>query len=143
MYLILILPITAGFFAQLIKMLIRSNQQKLSFKNILAYSGMPSGHTAMVISLSTILGLELGINSPLFAISLILAIIVIRDALGIRRYLGEHGKALNVLVKDLKEDDFLDEKYPRQLERIGHTPLQVFFGALLGFFVSYIGFIIF
>ena len=140
---ILLLPLTAGLFAQLIKFLIRSNNKKLEFKNLLAYSGMPSGHSAIVISLATIIGLKEGINSPLFAISIILAIIVIRDALGIRRYLGQHGKTLNILVKDLKNDNVLEEKYPRLLERIGHTPLQIIAGAIIGFTISVIGHLFF
>jgi len=101
---------------------------------------MPSGHSAMVISLATITGLKTGWHSPIFAITVILAIIVIRDALGIRRYLGQHGKVLNILVKDLKDDKMLDEKYPRLLERIGHTPAQVLVGALIGFLVSLLGY---
>ena len=104
MYLILLLPIISGFIAQTIKFFIKTNQQNFSFKKIAAYSGMPSGHSAMVVSLTAIAGLQEGFDSPIFAISLILAIIVIRDALGIRRYLGIHGKTLNILVKDLKED---------------------------------------
>lgn len=137
---ILLLPLIAGAIAQIIKFFIGSNEQKISFKNIMAYSGMPSGHSAIVISLATIIALKEGWQSPLLAVSVILAIIVIRDALGIRRYLGEHGRVLNVLVKDLGNDQVLDEKYPRLLERIGHTPMQVFAGALIGFFVSLAGF---
>lgn len=137
---ILLLPLIAGAIAQTIKFFIGSNEQKISFKNIMAYSGMPSGHSAIVISLATIIALKEGWQSPLLAVSVILAIIVIRDALGIRRYLGEHGRVLNVLVKDLGNDQVLDEKYPRLLERIGHTPMQVFAGALIGFFVSLAGF---
>ena len=141
MYTILIAPIVAGIIAQVIKLVIRSNKQKFSFKNFLAYSGMPSGHTAMVVSLATITGLENGFHSSLFAITVILAIIVIRDALGIRRYLGQHGKTLNILVQDLREDQMLDEKYPHLLERIGHTPVQVLVGGIIGFIISYITFI--
>lgn len=136
MYPILLAPLVAGFTAQVIKFIIRSNKQKFSFKNLLAYSGMPSGHTAMVVSLSVITGLENGFDSSLFAITVILAIIVIRDALGIRRYLGQHGRILNVLVDDLKEDEMLDEKYPHLLERIGHTPAQVLVGGILGLLIS-------
>ena len=139
---ILLLPLISGFLAQVIKFFIASNQQKFAFKNILAYSGMPSGHSAMVVSLSTVVGLELGLDSPLFGVSVILAIIVMRDALGIRRYLGQHGKILNILVRDLKEDEMLDETYPRLLERIGHTPAQVIVGAVIGLLVSTLGFII-
>jgi uncharacterized protein len=140
MYEILFLPLVAGIaIAQMMKFFIKSNRQAFKFKNIAAYSGMPSGHSAMVISLATILGLKLGFDSPLFAFSIIFSVIVIRDALGIRRYLGEHGRILNVLLKDLKDDDVLDEKYPTLIERIGHTPAQVIVGGLIGFLTSLIG----
>jgi acid phosphatase family membrane protein YuiD len=141
-YQVLLLPIIAGFIAQALKLLLNTNKQKLALKNLVAYSGMPSGHSAMVVSLASIVGLQAGINSPLFALSAIFAIIVIRDALGIRRYLGEHGRTLNILVQDLDEDKMLDETYPHQLERIGHTPLQVLVGALIGFLVSLFGFLL-
>ena len=101
---------------------------------------MPSGHSALVISLAPITGLAEGLDSSSFAISLILAVIVIRDAIGIRRYLGEHGKILNILVEDLKDDRVLDERYPHLLERIGHTPLQILAVSLIGFLVSIIGY---
>ncbi len=140
MYLILILPLISGLVAQTIKFFVKTNKQKFNIKNALAYAGMPSGHSAIVISLSTIAGLKLGWDSPIFAISIILAIIVIRDALGIRRYLGEHGRTLNILVKDLKDDEVLEKKYPHLLERIGHTPGQVLVGALIGFFISLAGY---
>jgi acid phosphatase family membrane protein YuiD len=140
----LVLPLIAGIIAQGSKMFIRSNKEKVAWKNFVAYSGMPSGHSAIVISLVTIIGLEQGLLSPLFAVSFFFAMIVIRDAVGIRRYLGEHGKVLNTLVRDLKEekDEPLDQNYPRLLERIGHTPAQVFAGGLIGFAVSLVGFLL-
>lgn len=143
MYTILLLPLLSGLIAQTLKYLIRTNKKKFGIKHLMAYSGMPSAHSALIISLATIMGLELGPDSPPFAISTILAIIVIRDALGIRRYLGLHGKTLNVLVKDLSNDNILEEEYPRLLEHIGHTPLQVIVGALIGFSVSLAGYLIF
>ncbi len=136
---ILLLPLVAGLLAQIIKFGIRSNQIKINLKNITAYSGMPSGHSAIVISLATIILLKEGLDSPLFAVSAILATIVIRDALGIRQYLGQHGKILNNLIKDLGNDEVLDLKYPHLLERIGHTPIQVVAGSALGLAVSIIG----
>ena len=139
-YHIIILPLFAGIFAQLIKFFIKSNKQKFKLKNIVAYSGMPSGHSAMTISLATIIGLEEGWHSPVFALSLVFAVIVIRDALGIRRYLGQHGKIINILVKDLSEDDMVDETYPHLLENIGHTPYQVLVGSLIGLMISLFGF---
>lgn len=141
MYQILLLPLIAGLIAQTAKFFIKSNKQKFNLKNFLTYSGMPSGHSSIIISLATITALEEGIASPFFAISFILAIIVIRDALGIRYYLGQHGRTLNILVKDLKNDQVLDEKYPHLLERIGHTPAQVLVGSLIGFLVSLIGYL--
>jgi uncharacterized protein len=135
----LFLPLLSGLVAQLAKAFIKSNHQKLGFKNVFAYSGMPSGHSALVISLATIVGLKNGWASPLFAVSFIFAVIVIRDAVGLRRYLGQHGKTLNVLVKDLKEDEMLDRSYPRLLEQIGHTPAQVAVGSLIGFLISLFG----
>lgn len=141
MYQIILFPILSGIIAQICKFFINSNNLKVNLKNLTAYSGMPSGHSAIVISLATIVGLEEGWNSSLFAISSILALIVIRDAVGIRQYLGQHGKTLNILVKDLGDDNVLEEKYPRLIEKIGHTPLQVFAGSLIGLSVSIIGFI--
>ncbi|MEA1962964.1 MAG: divergent PAP2 family protein [Patescibacteria group bacterium] len=135
-YYILLSPLTAGFIAQIIKLFLKSNHQKFSLANLMVYSGMPSGHSAMIVSLATIIGLEEGLKSPLFSMSIILAIIVIRDALGIRRYLGQHGHILNILVKDLKDDDVLEAKYPYLLEKIGHTPAQVFAGSIIGLLVS-------
>lgn len=135
-YKILITPFIALILAQTLKFVIKSNNTKASLKNLFTYSGMPSGHSALIIATATIIGLELGFSDPLFAISLILATIVIRDALGIRRYLGEHGKTLNVLVNDLKDDKVLEEKYPHLLEKIGHTPMQVLIGSIIGFFAS-------
>lgn len=139
-YTILFLPLIAGLLAQIIKFFIKSNKEKFNLKNLTIYSGMPSGHSAMVVALATIVLLTEGLDSPFFAVSVVLAIVVIRDALGIRRYLGQHGAVLNELVKDLKDDSLLDEKYPHLLERIGHTPAQVIAGSLLGFFVSLIGY---
>lgn len=144
MYLQVILPVIAFTIAQGTKFLIRTyRQKKFIWKNIFSYSDMPSGHSAVVVSLLTIVALINGLNSATFAISFVFTAIVITDAIGLRNYLGQHGKTLNILVKDLKEDDFLDDFYPLLLERIGHTPLQVIAGASIGFLVSYFGHFLF
>ncbi|MFA5130974.1 MAG: divergent PAP2 family protein [Patescibacteria group bacterium] len=143
MYIYILTPIVAFILAQGAKVFLRSLHHKLTFHDFFAYSDMPSGHTSVVISLVTILGLKLGVSSPLFAIAFVFATIVITDAIGLRNYLGLHGKTLNVLVKDLKEDEFLDRSYPKQLEHIGHTPLQVLIGALVGFITSLLAWLIF
>jgi len=143
MYIYILTPIIAFVLAQGTKVFIRSLKHKITWHDVFAYSDMPSGHTAVVISMVTILGLKLGVDSPIFAATFVYAMIVITDAIGLRNYLGLHGKTLNILVKDLKEDDFLDRTYPKQLERIGHTPLQVLIGGLVGAITSLVGFLFF
>jgi len=120
--------------------LIRSLTKKITFRDIFAYSDMPSGHSAVVSSLVAIIALVHGLDSSYFAISFVFATIVIVDAIGLRNYLGQHGKTLNILVKDLHEDSFLDFSYPKLLEKIGHTPLQVMVGTIIGVVVSILGY---
>lgn len=137
-------PIIAFSLAQGIKMILKiKDGKKLRWHDLVAYSDMPSGHTATVVSISTILALKMGVYSPEFGLAFVFTVVVISDAIGLRNYMGQHGKTLNILVKDLKEDDFLDNTYPKQLEHIGHTPLQVLMGGLLGASVGIIGFLFF
>jgi len=143
MYIYILCPIIAFTIAQGLKIFLRSLHRRINWHDIFAYSDMPSGHTSVVTAVTVIIGLKLGISSPLFAVALVFASIVIVDAIGLRNYLGQHGKTLNVLVKDLKEDDFLDRSYPKQLERIGHTPLQVAIGAIIGALTSLVGYWLF
>ncbi len=143
MYIYLICPIVSFILAQGTKVFIRSLNHKITLHDLFAYSDMPSGHTAVVVGLVSIIGLKDGLSSSLFAISFVFAAIVITDAIGLRNYLGAHGRTLNILVKDLKEDEFLDRSYPKQLERIGHTPMQVLVGAVVGIVTSLIAWYLF
>lgn len=138
----LLLPLVAGLTAQVSKFFIKSNKTRFSWRNIVAYSGMPSGHSAITVSLTTIIGLGQGVDSPIFALSLVLMILTVRDAMGLRRYLGQQGAVINELVKDLDDDKFLDEKYPLLREAIGHSVAQVTVGSILGFCVSLFGYIL-
>ena len=122
--------------------LIKGNKTRFSWRNLTVYSGMPSGHSALTVSLATIVFLFEGFSSA-FAVSMILAILTIRDAVGLRRQIGKQGEIINDLVADLDEDDLLDAKYPQLAERIGHTRKQVLAGAIIGFLVSLIGYYIF
>ena len=142
-YLTILCPIIAFIIAQGIKVLIRSFKGKISYKDIFAYSDMPSGHSAVVSSIVAIIALNHGLNSNDFAIAFVFATIVIVDAIGLRNYLGQHGKTLNILVKDLHEDSFLDFSYPKLLEKIGHTPLQVLVGVIIGVGTSFLGYFLF
>ncbi len=140
---ILITALAAGIITQLSKPLIKSNNLKFNWRSLSSYSGMPSSHAAFVVSLTAIVGLSQGFSSPLFAVCFIFSFLIIRDALGLRRYLGQHGEIINILVKDLKEDKMLDEIYPKLLEKIGHTPAQIIVGSLIGFLISLFSFLIF
>ncbi|MDD2258106.1 divergent PAP2 family protein [Candidatus Falkowbacteria bacterium] len=135
-------PVIAFSIAQGLKFFLKARRRgRLAWRDVFAYSDMPSGHTATVISLLMIIYLKLGINSVEFSLALVFAAIVITDAIGLRNYLGSHGQALNKLVGDLDNDDVLESHYPKQLERIGHTPLQVFIGAIIGILVAIIGYL--
>ncbi len=142
MYIFIVCPIIAFALAQGTKVLLKSFKRKLTWHDIFAYSDMPSGHTAVVVALVVILALKRGIAAPEFAVAFVFMTITITDAIGLRNYLGQHGKTLNVLVKDLKEDEFLDNNYPKLLEKIGHTPLQVLIGGIVGAVTSVIGFLL-
>ncbi len=142
MYVYIACPIIAFILAQGTKVFLRSFKHRVTWRDLVAYSDMPSGHTAVVVALTSIIAFERGISAPEFAVAFVFMAITITDAIGLRNYLGQHGKTLNVLVKDLKEDEFLDNNYPKLLEQIGHTPLQVLIGALVGALTSLIGFLI-
>jgi len=144
-HLVLIVPFAAAALAQGIKISIRQKGQKLTIKDffVFTYAGMPSGHSALVVSLTTIIALTEGLYSPLFAICLVFSAIIIADAMGLRNYLGQHGHTLNILVKDLKNDEVLEHRYPTLLEKIGHTPRQVLAGSVLGLIISFLFYFLF
>ena len=91
--------------------------------------GMPSSHAASVSALTTMVGLEEGFRSTLFGVTLFFSLIVMYDAAGLRRAAGRHAMVLNRLI-----DEHLDpgEGGQRLMELLGHTPLEVLVGALLG-----------
>ena len=128
----------AYFGAQIIKIIIcLINEKRLDMHLMFASGGMPSSHASTVASL-TFSALRLyGPGSPYFAISFVLASVVIYDATGVRRAAGEHAKILNRLLADMSSGDpVLAEASLKEL--IGHTPFQVFMGALLGIAIPFI-----
>lgn len=115
--------------------------RKFSFVSLVASGGMPSSHSATVCALATSIGRLKGFTSPEFATAFILAFIVMYDAAGVRRAAGEQAKILNHIVDDLGRGD--TEHMPKRLkELIGHTPLQVFAGAILGIMIALIQYLI-
>lgn len=128
--------------AQVLKSVIWIIQKRrFSFISLVASGGMPSSHSATVCALATATGRLKGFDSVEFAISFILAFIVMYDAAGVRRSAGEQAKILNRMMEDIERGE--TENMPKRLkELIGHTPLQVFAGAVLGIMIAILIYII-
>lgn len=104
--------------------------KKFNFKRILGAGGMPSSHSAVVTSLATLVGKNEGITSPIFAVAVIFAFVVMYDAAGVRRAAGKQAKLLNKLVETPGLSGVqVGEKL---VEVLGHTPTQVIVGAAIG-----------
>lgn len=129
----LLVPIIAMIIAQIIKILIDAVKGEPILKDLNRYGGMPSGHAALVGALAMEIGMTEGIHSAAFAIALVFAFVIARDAVGIRYRLGKHGEVLNKLIKDDKK---FKPKPPRLEDRLGHTPAQVIVGLLLGIAIA-------
>jgi len=97
---------------------------------ILSTGGMPSSHSALVTGMSVGIGLQEGFASPLFAIASVIALIVIYDAIGIRRQAGDHARVLNLMIDELLTGHPLAEKELKEV--LGHTPREVIAGMALG-----------
>ena len=104
--------------------------RRLNVKRIIGAGGMPSSHSAVVCSLAMCIGKEYGFNSGIFAIALIMAFVVMYDAAGIRRAAGKQARILNHILDTPGISQV--EVQERLIEALGHTPIQVFVGALLG-----------
>lgn len=109
---------------------------KFDFKRILGAGGMPSSHSAVVTSLATMIGKTQGFTSPIFALSVIFAFIVMYDAAGVRRAAGKQAKLLNKLIETPGLTNI--EVQERLVEVLGHTPTQVIVGAIVGIVVGLI-----
>ena len=100
--------------------------------------GMPSSHSATVCALATATGMECGAGSPEFAITIMLAIIVMYDAMGVRRETGKQGRVLNEMLEIFTNMGKEISPEKRLKEFVGHTPLQVLMGAILGIAIAVI-----
>lgn len=119
--------------AQVIKMIVYMIENKeFNPERLVGDGGMPSCHSATVCSVAVASAITEGASSPVFGLSVILAIVVMHDAMGVRRESGKQAEILNLfmdLVRPLSPDEVPDE---RLKEFIGHTPIQVAVGAILG-----------
>ena len=128
--------VIAWFAAQAIKVVIvLIKEKKIDFSRFVGAGGMPSSHSAFVTSLATAVGFSSGFLSELFSISSVLALIVMYDAAGVRRAAGEQAKILNELIEEWGKQNFKNTEV-RLKELLGHTPLQVIAGAILGIAIA-------
>ena len=131
------IPFLLWFGIQLFKLIYDLvTTKKFNFKRIMGAGGMPSSHSAVVTSLATLVGKNYGVDSAVFAVSLVFAFVVMYDACGVRRAAGKQAKVLNEIVNTPGlTNGQVQEKLQ---EALGHTPIQVFVGALIGVVVGLI-----
>ena len=122
----------AWFLAQLIKVILEAVlTRRLDMRLFVSSGGMPSSHSALVVACTAAIGKLHGIHGPDFALAVILSAVVMYDACNVRRSAGDTARLVNQLlahVEKLAAEDFADDLR----EVMGHTPLQVLMGALLG-----------
>ncbi len=107
--------------------------KQFNFKRIIGAGGMPSSHSAVVTSVATLIGKYEGITTPLFALSVVFAFVVMYDAAGVRRAAGKQAKLLNKIVNTPGLTNIQVQE--KLIEVLGHTPKQVLVGALIGIIV--------
>lgn len=123
------------FIAQTLKVVLTLLKEKrLNFYRFVGSGGMPSSHSAMVMGLSTSIGLGCGWDSVEYAVSFIFALIIMYDASGVRRAVGKQAMILNQMIKDRQQNKHIEEKKLKEL--VGHTPIEVFAGAILGIIIA-------
>lgn len=124
------------FVAQSLKVLLcLIVNRKLDFSRLVGSGGMPSSHSSLMMALTVAVGRATGFQSVETAIAFTVALVVMYDASGVRRAVGQQAKILNLMVEHWQDDDteFMSQKLK---ELLGHTPLEVFFGAILGIVIG-------
>lgn len=123
----------ACFFAQFIK-IFTGKEKRIDIPRIFTSGGMPSSHSSFVTSLATLVGMDRGFDSIEFAIIAVISLIIMYDAAGVRRAVGKQAKILNQIIDDFHHTKHIEQKKLKEL--IGHTPLEVYSGAILGILVA-------
>lgn len=123
--------------AQIIKVPLRYlTHHEWDWGLLISAGGMPSSHSALVIGASIAIGLQEGFRSPLFALAFVVAMVVVYDAMGVRRHAGDHARVLNLMIDELLTGHPLAEKELKEV--LGHTPREVIGGGLLGLTMAYL-----
>ena len=137
---ILLITLAVWVLAQLIKVVLGIIKEKrFNFLWFIGTGGMPSSHAAGASALATSVGLEYGFNSPLFAVSAVFALVTMFDAQGVRRSTGKQAGILNTIMEDIYWRGKIQQTRLREL--IGHTPVEVIMGLLLGIAIALVSWI--
>ncbi len=132
---IFIIAFIAWFIAQLLKVVLTLiKDRKMDFSRMIGSGGFPSSHTAFMMGMSTAVGLKLGFASAHYAIAFTMSLVVMYDASGVRRAVGKQAEIINTIIEDLYANKQIAEDKLKEL--IGHTPVEVLAGALLGIVVA-------
>ena len=135
----LVIPVSAWAISQLIKLFVTlAREKRFDWWFLFRSGGMPSSHTALVCALATAVAMMWGLNSVAFAITAILAMVVMYDAAGVRQAVSRQSIILNRIVRELREKRPRDEVERDLREFIGHTQFQVIAGAILGVLVAWV-----
>jgi acid phosphatase family membrane protein YuiD len=135
---ILVIALFACILAQVLKLVIEFvRHSKINMRTLVETGGMPSSHSALVGALASGVGQTLGWASPEFAIAFVVAVVVMYDAAGVRQAAGKQARILNQMIDELF-NEHAQFNEARLKELLGHTPVQVIGGLVLGIVVSWI-----
>jgi acid phosphatase family membrane protein YuiD len=133
-------PMIAWIVTQFAKVVIKGRQKEWDWRNMYRSGSMPSSHAAVVVALAVYIFLNQGINSPEFGITSIFAAIVLYDAVNVRHAVGEHGVILRqLLIKEAKKNG---NKVSNVRQSLGHTPIEVLAGSIVGALIALIVFVV-
>lgn len=136
---ILLASLISWFVAQFLKIVVvLIEDHRLDLTQFWASGGMPSSHSSFVMTLTWSMGLKYGFNSPFFTIAMVFGFIVMYDAANVRLESGKQAMAINRIIEALENKDLEPEQ--RLKEILGHTPLQVVAGAILGVLIAIVYF---
>ncbi len=132
----IVIPLLCVIISQILKFIIESIiNQKINFGRLFdGAGGMPSSHSALVSSLTTLVGIKLGVGDPMFAVCLCFSCVVTYDAMGVRYETGRQAEIINQLTSSIK----LKEQTEKLKEKVGHKPIEVLGGLILGISLTFL-----
>ncbi|MCH7761060.1 divergent PAP2 family protein [candidate division TA06 bacterium] len=134
-YKVFVIPLLCGIFAQVLKVIFTYfRERRIDFRRFIEPGGMPSAHAAAVASLSSAVGIQEGMVSPLFGVTLFFSLVIMYEAAGVRRAAGRQAEVLNRIIDELFAERRIPPTHLREL--LGHTSIEVLVGALMGITIT-------